>query len=135
MPAAPSRSPLPAVSAPPAPQLSAANAPAAVSGTPSTIAMKREHTELRLSWQVNDADAQRARALLGHHGELALRVVTVRADPAKIVKSEITEHGPLAASGAWTLLLPGPDANCVSAIGVRHGERFVSIVHESSRCR
>ena len=121
------RAPEPAAAPPPAPQ------PSAVAQSPSRIALKRDHAELELTWQVNDADAQRARALLGHPGELALRVVTVRPDPDKIVQSEITEHGPLNASGAWTLLLPTPDANCVGAIGVRHGERFVSIAHESSR--
>jgi hypothetical protein len=125
----------PAHAAPPAPppQLTAASTAAPEAAAPSRIASKRHRAELQLSWQVNDADAERARTLLGHHGELALRVVTVRADPAKIVKSEITEHGPLTNSGAWTLLLPAPDAKCVSAIGVRHGERFVSIVHDSSR--
>ena len=125
--------PVPAAGRAPAPQLTAPTKPEEVPAAPSRIAIKRDRAELQLSWQVNDADTERARKLLGHRGELALRVVTVRADPSTIVKSEITEHGPLTASGAWTLLLPTTDANCVSAIGIRHGERFVSIVHDSSR--
>jgi hypothetical protein len=100
---------------------------------PSRLAIERDHSELKLSWHVNDADTERARALLGHRGELALRIVTVRPDPARVVQSEVTEHGPLDASGRWTLLLSGPDANCVGAVGVRHGERFVSIVHTTAR--
>jgi hypothetical protein len=97
------------------------------------LQLRRADGQLELSWQVNEQDAQRARTLLGSHGELSLRIVCVQADVAQVVRSSVTEHGPLDASGAWTWVLPGPDSHCVGAIGVRHGDRFVSIAHESSR--
>jgi hypothetical protein len=100
---------------------------------PSSLQLRRADGQLELAWQVNEQDAQRARTLLGQHGELSLRIVCVQADPKTVVRSSVTEHGPLAASGAWTCLLPGPESHCVGSIGVRHGDRFVSIAHESSR--
>lgn len=100
---------------------------------PTRLTQERQHAELKLHWQVSEQAAERARALLGSQGELALRVVSVRPDAQRIVQSEVTEHGPVEARGEWSLLLPSADVHCVSAIGVRHGDRFVSIAHESSR--
>jgi hypothetical protein len=102
-----------------------------LSGT--RLIQQRRHAELKLHWQISEQAAERARALLGSRGELALRVVSVRPDPQRIVHKDVTEHGPVEARGEWTLLLPSADVHCVSAVGVRHGDRFVSIVHESSR--
>jgi hypothetical protein len=87
---------------------------------------------LLLRWTITDEGERRARAVLGvssDHGELTVRLVSIRPDAERIVRSEITEHGPVAASGEWS---PGPllDAErCVAAIGMRAGNRFVSIVH------
>jgi len=106
---------------------------AATSGATSHIVLQRNRSELRLMWQITEFAMDQARRLLGHPGELALRVVSVRPDATEVVGSQISEHGPVNASGAWTLLLPSADAHCVGSIGVRHGERFVSIVHSSSR--
>lgn len=100
---------------------------------PSRLQLRREAGQLELSWQVNPQDAQRARRFLGQPGELSLRIVCVQADPEQVVRSTITEHGPLEPEGAWTWTLPGPETHCVGSIGVRHGDRFVSIAHESSR--
>jgi hypothetical protein len=125
---------LPMPEAEPGPQPSAAaQAVAAPPVEPSRLQLRRAEGQLELSWQVNALDAQRARQLLGQHGELSLRIVCVQADPTQVVRSSVTEHGPLDARGAWTWVLPGPDAHCVGSVGVRSGDRFVSIAHESSR--
>lgn len=90
------------------------------------------HSGLRLRWAITHEGERRARAVLGvsdDDGELTVRLVSIRPDAERIVRSEITEHGPVAASGEWS---PGPllDAErCVAAIGLRAGDRFVSIVH------
>jgi hypothetical protein len=100
---------------------------------PSRLQLRREDGQLELSWQVNELDTQRALRLLGQQGELSLRIVCVQADPTQVVSSSVTEHGPLDPHGVWTWALPGPESHCVGAVGVRHGDRFVSIAHESSR--
>jgi hypothetical protein len=100
---------------------------------PSSLQLRREDGQLELSWQVNDQDTQRALRLLGQQGELSLRIVCVQADPTQVVSSSVTEHGPLDAHGVWTWTLPGPESHCVGSVGVRHGDRFVSIAHQSSR--
>jgi hypothetical protein len=82
---------------------------------------------------VNDRDTELAQRLLGGPGELSLRIVCVQADPAQVVRSSVTEHGPLDANGVWSWTLPGPETHCVGAVGVRHGDRFISIAHQSSR--
>jgi hypothetical protein len=127
-------SPLPTAARQPsaiAPQPSAAQL--SESTEPSRLQLRREAGQLELTWQVNPLDAQRARRLLGQHGELSLRIVSVQADPEQVVRSSVTEHGPLEPVGAWTWTLPGPETHCVGSIGVRHGGQFVSIAHESSR--
>jgi hypothetical protein len=100
---------------------------------PSRLELRREGGQLELSWQISELDAQRARHLLGQHGELSLRIVCVQADPIQVVRSSITEHGPVDPHGEWSWVLPGPDSHCVGSVGVKHGDRFVSIAHESSR--
>ncbi|MEY4583437.1 MAG: hypothetical protein RL701_8140 [Pseudomonadota bacterium] len=102
---------------------------------PSRLIVERNHAELQLNWEVTHAATDRARLLLGHPGELALRIVSVRRDPTQVLQSEVAEHGPVAENGVWTLQLPSADAHCVGSVGIRHGERFVSIVHVSSRAQ
>ena len=90
------------------------------------------HSGLLLRWAITHEGERRARAVLGVDdgaGELTVRLVSIRPDAERIVRSEITEHGPVAASGEWA---PGPlldTERCVAAIGMRAGDRFVSIVH------
>jgi hypothetical protein len=82
-----------------------------------------------LRWRITEGGQRRARAVLGGAGELAVRVVAIRPDPHQVVRSEITERGPVAAADAWqTPPLPA-DARCFAAVGLRDGERFVAIVH------
>ncbi|HET8939548.1 MAG TPA: hypothetical protein VFN67_39180 [Polyangiales bacterium] len=100
---------------------------------PSSLQLRREAGQLELSWQVNARDKQLAQRLLGGPGELSLRIVCVQADATQVVRSSVTEHGPLDPNGVWSWTLPGPDTHCVGAVGVRQGDRFISIAHQSSR--
>lgn len=110
-----------------------ANRPQPPAAPPSNLQLRRDKDRIELKWQLNPQEVERARRALGYPGELALRVICVQADPAQVVRSEVTEHGPLDASGAWLMALPGPDASCVGSVGIRHAQHFISIVHTSSR--
>jgi hypothetical protein len=87
---------------------------------------------LLLRWRVTPEAIERARAVLGSAGELAVRIVAVRIEPHAAVKTEIIDHGPINDAGDWTAPLLPTEARYVSAIGVRTPERFVSIVHAAS---
>ena len=84
---------------------------------------------LRLRWSLSDDGLRRARAVLGSEGELAVRVVTIRPDREQVVRSEITEHGPVSAAGTWQSPALAGTARCFAAAGVRCGDRFVAVVH------
>lgn len=84
---------------------------------------------LRVHWTVTPEGTARAQAVLGEAGELAIRVVAISRDPERVVRSEITEHGPVDADGSWQAQPLDPDARCFVAIGVRSQSRFVSIAH------
>jgi hypothetical protein len=87
---------------------------------------------LLLRWTITGEGERRARALLGlaeSDGELTVRLVAIRPDPDQVVRSEITEHGPVSASGQWSLAPLNDVARCVATVGLRAGDRFVSIVH------
>lgn len=88
---------------------------------------------LRLSWETTDAGIARAQAVLGAAGELALRLVAITPDPTRVVRSEITERGPVETQGDWTAPAVEPGARCFAAIGVRSGGRFVAIAHAPAR--
>lgn len=96
------------------------------------ISCERDTTgAVRVRWRVTDAGAERARELLGEAGELAVRVVAILPDEARVVRSDITEHGPVAADGTWLASAPQPGARCLVAVGMRDrgARRFVSIAH------
>lgn len=87
---------------------------------------------LRLRWSVTPEAIERARLVLGHEGELAVRIVAVRVEPPAIVKTEVIDHGPVKEAGDWTAPLQAAKARYVTSIGLRSSTRFVSIVHASS---
>ena len=87
---------------------------------------------LLLRWHVGSEAIHRARAVLGAHGELALRVVMVRVDQGLFVRTETLDHGPIESSGDWTAPLQPSAARYVSSVGLRSGDRFVSIVHAAN---
>jgi hypothetical protein len=108
--------------------------PTAAEEEASTIEQTRlEPDSLQLRWHVTESGAARARALLGAPGELAIRLVSVRADPGTVVQSDVTEHGPVERAGEWTAQLAGADVHCVTAVGLRAAGRFVSIAHGRSQ--
>ncbi len=84
---------------------------------------------VHLRWRITQQGEARARTLLGSEGELAVRVVTIRPDAQRIVRSEITEHGPIALSGEWNAELAEGGARRFAAVGLRDDRHFVSIVH------
>ena len=127
---------LPAASEPPPPPEAApANSKPRAAGSSS---VRLDHSrpgprELHVRWEISEQAAARARSLLGSDGELAVRLVSVRADPTHVVLSDVTEHGPIDAAGEWVAELASADTHCVTSVGVRDAGRFVSIVHRSSR--
>ena len=84
---------------------------------------------LQLRWHITDDGQRRARAVLGRAGELAVRLVAIRPDAEQVVRSEITEHGPVSADGAWQSPVLTDAARCFAAVGLREGDHFVAIVH------
>ncbi|HKP55378.1 MAG TPA: hypothetical protein VJV78_01580 [Polyangiales bacterium] len=87
---------------------------------------------LLVRWHVGSEAIHRARAVLGAHGELALRVVTVRVEDGLFVRTETLDHGPIESAGDWTAPIEPSAARYVSSVGLRSGDRFVSIVHAAS---
>ncbi len=85
---------------------------------------------LLLRWRITEEGEGRARAVLGRQGELAVRVICIRPDPEQVVRSEVTEHGPVEASGQWQAPALPSAVRCLAAVGLRDGARFVAIVHD-----
>jgi hypothetical protein len=88
---------------------------------------------LVLRWNVTEGGQLRAGAVLGEHGELALRIISIQPDPERVVRSQITEHGPVGEQGQWQAPALAPGARCFAAVGLRAGNRFVAIVHAHPR--
>ncbi|MFI5309347.1 MAG: hypothetical protein ACHQ53_18475 [Polyangiales bacterium] len=86
-------------------------------------------TGLLLRWHITEPGLRRARAVLGSEGELAVRVISIRPDDERVVRSEITEHAPVDASGEWQTPPLAAAVRCFAAAGLRQGDRFVAIVH------
>lgn len=82
-----------------------------------------------LRWHATAAGIRRARAVLGADGELALRVVVVAPDVREIVRTQVVVHGPVDAAGELPATPAIEGARRVAAVGLRAGERFVSIAH------
>jgi hypothetical protein len=115
---------------PPAPSMPAPGRELELPERPDRIECQGGADEgLRVRWQVSEDGRRRARAVLGHDGELAVRLVTIRPDAQRVVRSEITEHGPVDEQGEWTAERVQGPARCFAAIGLRDGDRFVSIAH------
>jgi hypothetical protein len=85
--------------------------------------------ELRVRWRVSEEGKARAEALLGGAGKLTVRVVSIVPDPERVVRSEVTEHGPVEATGEWTVGLSDESVRRFASIGLSDAERFVSIAH------
>jgi hypothetical protein len=137
--ASPWDEPAPAAPAAPAPSIVEPAAPAALQPAAAEPADFEQlsygpHPDagLLLRWRVGSDAIHRARAVLGAHGELALRVITVRVEEGLFVHTDTLDHGPIDSSGDWTAPLEPNAARYVSSVGLRSGDRFVSIVHAAS---
>lgn len=80
-------------------------------------------------WSVSDAGQDRARALLGEAGEIALRLFVVRPDSRTVVSSDVEEYGPVEASGQRRLGSPVEPGRRFAAVGLRAAQRFVPITY------
>lgn len=85
-----------------------------------------------VTWQVTPQGTARAAAVLGQRGELAVRLVTISPDAERVVKSEITEYGPVTEAGTWRTGALEQASRGFVAIGLRSDRRFVSIAHTAS---
>lgn len=86
---------------------------------------------LHVRWSTTESGRARAAALLAEPAELSLRVVLVKPDDERVVQSVVTEHGPIDAHGEWSATLDPTAVGqpCIVSVGMRAGERFVSIAH------
>lgn len=89
--------------------------------------------ELHITWSTTEAGQARAKTVLGSDGELTLRVVAITPDPTRVVRSEITERGPVDHTQEWIAPAVEAGSRCFAAIGVRSGGRFVAIAHAPAR--
>jgi hypothetical protein len=87
---------------------------------------------LVVSWTVTDQGKDRAAAVLGKSGELAVRIMAVIPDTERVVRSEVTEYGPVNSTGSWTSQQLPVGARCFTAVGLRANNRFVAIVHAAA---
>lgn len=92
------------------------------------VAILGERGARAVTWRVEASGVARARALLGRDGELTLRIVTVEVNVDHAVTSRSRDRGPIEARG-FELLDVEPGARIVISVGLRAGDRFVSIVH------
>jgi hypothetical protein len=88
---------------------------------------------LVVNWKVTEQGMQRAAAVLGRDGELAIRIMAVVPDPQRVVRSEVTEHGPVEYAGSWTSPSIPSGSRCFTVVGLRAGSRFVAIVHAPAK--
>jgi hypothetical protein len=89
--------------------------------------------ELHITWSTTEAGQARAKTVLGSDGELTLRVVAITPDPTRVVRSEITERGPVDHVQEWIAPAVEAGSRCFAAIGMRSGGRFVAIAHAPAR--
>jgi hypothetical protein len=85
-----------------------------------------------VAWRIDEGGLERARAVLGAVGRLALRVVRVVSHADGTIESRVEDRRPAEARGFARIDAP-PGARLVVAIGVAEGDRFVSIAHTAAR--
>jgi hypothetical protein len=83
---------------------------------------------LAIRWNVTTLGVDRARMVLGEEGTLAVRVVIITRGDTDITSIPV-EHTPVPITGQTWLDEVTPGALCVAAVGLRSGDRFVSITH------
>lgn len=88
---------------------------------------------LTVRWTITEQGKERASSVLGRGGELAVRIMAVVPDPELVVRSEVTEYGPVESSGSWVTQALPHGARCFTAVGLRANNRFVAIIHAPAR--
>ena len=91
------------------------------------ITVERGST-LAIRWNVTSLGVDRARMVLGEEGTLAVRVLVITRSDTDIATTPV-EHTPVPVTGQTWLDEVTPGALCVVAVGLRSGDRFVSITH------
>lgn len=81
-------------------------------------------------WRLDALRTTRGRALLGGDGLPTLRVVRIVAHPDHSVESHRDDRA-LEGTSGFTRIEAEPDARLVVSIGLKHAERFVSMLHAS----
>lgn len=112
-------------------ELPAPPMPGSTSSDDEIVCERRDTAGIALRWHVTRQGIERARQVLGEDGEFAVRVVAIVPDPEQVVRSDISEHGPVESSGQWQAAPIDGSARCLAAIGLRNSgaSRFVSIAH------
>jgi len=87
------------------------------------VTLRREGAAAGIAWKLDDVGVERARLVLGSDGALALRVVRVGSDGRAR-----TEDSAVEVVDSVGLEVSVGDVLVVS-VGVRDGDRFVSIAH------
>jgi hypothetical protein len=87
---------------------------------------RAESGVLRVRWAVSDDDVLRSRELISPEAALCLRLVCFEG-ARDDVRREVIDRPHVATSGECELALE--PARAVVAVGLRAGEKFVSIVH------
>lgn len=93
----------------------------------AAVPVKRE--ALLVSWKVTSRSIERARKVLGGEGTLAARLVVVARDRGAHVRSDTLEHGPIDDTGEHLFPSIPLGARCTASVGLRAGDRFVSVAH------
>lgn len=88
---------------------------------------------LTVRWTITEQGKERASSVLGRGGELAVRIMAVVPDPELVVRSEVTEYGPVESTGSWVTQALPRGARCFTAVGLRANNRFVAIIHAPAR--
>ncbi len=84
---------------------------------------------LLVSWKVTERSVERARAVLGGDGTLTARLVVVARERGADVRADCVEQAPVDATGEHVFTPIPTGARCTASVGLRSGDRFVSVAH------
>jgi len=93
-------------------------------GVAAGVELRREGDAVGVAWTLDEDAVARARLVLRGDGALALRVVRVAADGGTTIEDAAAESS----EGSASLAVSPTDVLIVS-LGLRDGDRFVSIAH------
>ena len=101
---------------------------AAGEANPDGVQLFQEAGLCAIAWRVDDGRGGYARAVLGDDAALCLRRVSICADPGIGALTTHLDRAPIEPAGsALVELVPG--ARTVFSVGLKSGDRFVSVAH------